>query len=148
MISQAMVVPLAVKSGASVALSATNRPPTSAASSSTIPTAVASKVRPGLQTFIQKPISSAIGMVQAMVNMPQGLSRSALTTTSANTASRMIMMARMASMAAIPVTGPISSLAIWPSDLPSRRSEATRMTRSCTAPPSTTPKTIHKSPGR
>ena len=85
-------------------------PPTSAASSSTTPTAEASSVRPGRQTFIQKPIRIAIGMVQAMVNTPHGLSRSALTTTSASTASRMIMIARMATIAAMPVTGPISSL--------------------------------------
>ena len=87
-------------------------------------------------------------MVQAMVNIPHGLSRSALTTTRASTARRMIMIARMASMAARPVVGPISSLAICPSDLPSRRIEAARITKSCTAPPSTTPKTIQRSPGR
>ena len=113
-----------------------------------MPTAVASIVRPGRHTFIQKPMSSAIGMVQAMVNIPHGLSRRALTTTSASTASRMIMMARMAIIAASPVTGPTSSLAIWPSDLPSRRIEAKRITKSCTAPPRTTPKTIQSMPGR
>ena len=117
MMSQAIVVPSAVKYGARSGLWATYRPPTSAISSSTMPTAVASRVRPGRHTFIQKPIRSAIGMVQAMVNMPHGLSRSALTTTSASTASRMTMMARMASIAARPVAGPISSLAIWPERL-------------------------------
>ena len=87
-------------------------------------------------------------MVQRMVKTPQGLSRSALTTTSASTASRITMMARTAIIASMPVTGPVSSLAIWPSDLPSRRMEAKRMMKSWTAPPSTTPKTIQIVPGR
>ena len=72
----------------------------------------------------------AIGMVQRMVKTPHGLSFSALTTTSASTASRMIMMASTATMASSPVTGPVSSLAIWPSDLPSRRMEPKRITKS------------------
>ncbi len=58
------------------------------------------------------------------------------------------MMESTATMAASPVTGPISSLAIWPSDLPSRRIEPKRMTKSWTAPASTTPKTIQSVPGR
>ena len=48
------------------------------------------------------PISTAIGIVAAMVNRPQGLSRSAFVTTSASTASRMIMIAKMATIAAMP----------------------------------------------
>jgi hypothetical protein len=50
--------------------------------------------------------------------------------------------------AAKPATLPISSRAICPSDLPSRRMEANRMTKSCTAPPSTAPMMIHSVPGR
>ena len=53
-----------------------------------------------------------MGMVQRMVKTPQGLSRSAFTTTSASTASRMTMMARTATIASMPVTGPVSSFAI------------------------------------
>src|SRR5262249_29439350 len=120
----------------------------SASISSTTPTAVASSVLPGRQTFIQNPISTAIGMVQAIVNTPHGLSLSAFTTTRASTASRITMMASTATMVSTPVSVPVSSLAIWPSDFPSRRIDANRMMKSCTAPPSTTPITIQIVPGR
>ena len=89
-----------------------------------------------------------MGIVAAIVNRPHGLSRSALTTTSASTASRMIMMAKTATIAAMPATGLTSSFAIWPSDLPSRRIDAQRMIMSCTAPPSTTPAISQIVPGR
>ena len=87
-------------------------------------------------------------MVAAMVKVPQGLPLSALTTTSATTASRMIMISSTVTSAVKPPTLPISSRAIWPSDLPSRRMEANRITKSCTAPPSTAPMMIHSVPGR
>ena len=93
-------------------------------------------------------MNTAMGMVAAMVNVPQGLPRSALTTTSAITASRMIMISRTVISAVKPPSLPISSRAIWPSDFPSRRIEANRITKSCTAPPSTAPMTIHSIPGR
>ena len=137
-----------VNSGASAGDPATQRPPTSARRSSATPTADASSVRPGRHTFIQYPIRTAIGMVQRMVNTPQGLPLSAFTTTSDSTASRMTMMASTATMASVPVTGPVSSLAICPSDLPSRRIEANRITKSWTAPARTTPNTIQIVPGR
>jgi hypothetical protein len=108
---------------------------------------VASTVLPGRITFIQNPMPSAIGMVQRMEKTPQGLSLRALTTTSASTASRMIMIARIATIASPPVSGPISSLAICPRDFPSRRMEPNRITKSCTAPPSTTPNTSQRVPG-
>ncbi len=88
---------------------------------------VASATLPGRSCRIQTPMSSAIGIVAAIVNRPHGLSRSALTTTSASTASRMIMIAKIATIAAMPATGLISSFAIWPSDLPSRRIDAHRI---------------------
>ena len=91
---------------------------------------------------------SAIGTVQAMVKRPHGLSRSAFTNTSASTASRMIMMAMMATIAARPATGLTSSFAIWPRDWPSRRIDAQRMTKSWTAPAKTTPAISHSVPGR
>ena len=78
-------------------------------------------------------------MVADNVNSPHGLSRSAFTTTSASTASKMIMIAKMATMPAMPATLFTSSFAICPSDLPSRRIDAHRITKSCTAPPRTTP---------
>jgi hypothetical protein len=137
-----------VKTGASTGEAATQRPATSARSSSTSPMTDASMVRPGRMTRIQKPISIAMGMVQAMVKTPHGLPRSAFTTTSASTASRMIMMARIAAIVSIPVNGPISSRAIWPRDLPFRRTEPKRMMKSWTAPASTTPNTIQIVPGR
>jgi len=112
------------------------------------PIAVASAILPGRRLFIHSPISSAIGMVDDSVKRPHGLSRSALTTTSASTASKMIMIAKIATIAARPATGFTSSLAIWPSDLPSRRIDAQRMRKSWTAPPSTTPAMSQIVPGR
>ncbi len=47
-----------------------------------------------------------------------------------------------------PATGPISSFAICPSDLPLRRIDDARITKSCTAPPITTPIRIQSAPGR
>ncbi len=120
----------------------------SAANSSAMPITVASATFPGRMWFIQRPMSRAIGIVHAMVKRPHGLSRSALTTTSASTASRMIMIAKIAIIAARPATGLTSSFAICPSDLPSRRTEAHRIKKSCTAPPSTTPAMSHRVPGR
>ena len=109
---------------------------------------MASTILPGRMLFIQAPISSAIGMVAAIVKRPHGLSRSALTTTSASTASRMIMIAKMAIIAAMPATRLTSSFAICPSDLPSRRIDAHRTIMSCTAPPRTTPTMSQSVPGR
>ena len=58
------------------------------------------------------------------------------------------MIAKIAIIAARPATGLTSSLAICPRDFPSRRTEAHRIKKSCTAPPSTTPAMSHKVPGR
>ena len=90
----------------------------------------------------------AIGIVSPIVTVPHGLDFNAFTTTSANTAISTIMMPSTATSAVYPATGPISSFAIWPSVLPLRRMEAQRMTKSCTAPPTTTPITIQRMPGR
>ena len=83
-----------------------------------------------------------------MVTVPHGLDLSAFTTTSASTEISTTMMPSTATSAVMPATGPISSFAIWPSDRPSRRTLAQRITKSCTAPPSTTPITIQSAPGR
>ncbi len=93
-------------------------------------------------------MKNAIGMVIAIENVPHGDSASALTTTSASTASRMIMMSSTAISAAAPPNGPISSRAICPRLLPSRRTEKNRMTMSCTAPAKITPTMIQIVPGR
>ena len=65
----------------------------------------------------------AMGIVIAMENTPHGLSASAFTATSANTANRMIMMTKTASSAALPPIGPSSSRAICPRLRPRRRVE-------------------------
>ena len=93
-------------------------------------------------------MKNAIGIVIAIENIPQGDCASALTTTSARTASRMIMIEKTAISAAAPPTGPISSRAICPSDLPSRRIEKNSVIMSCTAPAKMTPTTIQIVPGR
>src|ERR1700754_4440575 len=74
-------------------------------------------------------MKSAIGIVIARLNVPHGEFASALTTTSASTASRITMIARTATSAAAPPTGPISSRAICPRLLPSRRIEKHRTAR-------------------
>jgi hypothetical protein len=58
------------------------------------------------------------------------------------------MIPRIATNARPPAKLFSSSFTICPSDLPFRRMEATRITKSCTAPPSTTPIRIHSVPGR
>ncbi|MCG3778153.1 MAG: hypothetical protein JW388_0861 [Nitrospira sp.] len=93
-------------------------------------------------------MNMAMGMVAPTVNTPHGLSASAFTTTSASTASRMIMMARMATRPIDPAVEFNSSRTICASERPSRRIEQNRITKSCTAPPSTTPMRIHNVPGR
>ena len=90
----------------------------------------------------------AMGMVAKIVNVPHGLPFSAFTTTSPTTARMMIIISITVTSATKPPTLPISSRAICPSDLPSRRSEQNRITKSCTAPPSTAPTMIHNAPGR
>ena len=93
-------------------------------------------------------MKNAIGIVIARLNVPHGEFASALTTTSASTASRITMIASTAISAAAPPTGPISSRAICPRLLPSRRIEKNRTTMSCTAPAKITPTTIQIVPGR
>ncbi len=93
-------------------------------------------------------MNSAIGIVIAIENVAHGEAAIALTTTSASTASRMIMIAKTPIRAAAPPTGPISSRAIWPMLLPSRRIEKNSTIMSCTAPAKMTPTMIHMVPGR
>src|SRR5438132_10702255 len=65
-------VALWVNSGARWGWPATQPPATSAPSSRTAPTADASPTLPGRHRFIHHPMSSAMGIVHAMVNRPQG----------------------------------------------------------------------------
>ena len=94
------------------------------------------------------PIRIAIGMVAMTVNMPQGLSASALTTTIASTARMMIMIRKAPNSAMVPGTWPISSRTRSPSERPLRRLEMNSTMKSCTAPASTTPTTSQSRPGR
>ena len=55
---------------------------------------------------------NATGMVMAIVKTPHGLLASACTTTSASTASRMIMIANTLMSASTPTPRPISSFTI------------------------------------
>src|SRR5258708_5872036 len=65
-------VALWVNSGPRCGWPATQPPATRAASSRTAPTAEASPTFPGRHRFIHHPISSAMGIVHAMVNRPHG----------------------------------------------------------------------------
>ena len=89
-----------------------------------------------------------MGMVSATVNVPHGLSASAFTTTSDNTARMMIMISRMPTMANPPAALPISARIMSPSERPLRREDRNSTSMSCTAPANTTPKRIHSVPGR
>ncbi len=84
----------------------------------------------------------------AIVNVPHGLSRSALTTARPSPASAMTTMIMMATDPMRPARGLISFRAISASDLPCRRMEATSTVKSWTAPARTTPTTSQRSPGR
>ena len=111
------------------------------------PMTVASTMRPLRHTYIHKPMNMPIGMVMAMVNVPQALSARALTTTMPRPASATIKMKRMAKMPANPASGLISILTISASDLPPRRVEAHRIIESWTAPARHTPATSQMKPG-
>jgi len=89
-----------------------------------------------------------MGIVQATVNVPQGLPTSALTTTSASTESTMTQISSTPNPATAPATGPISERTMSPSDLPSRRVETNSTVMSWIAPANTAPMRIHKVPGR
>jgi hypothetical protein len=93
-------------------------------------------------------MSMAKGMVMAVVTMPQGLSARALSTTRPRFATRITRMPKMANMAMVPAGPLTSSRTISARDFPSRRTEANRITKSCTAPPSSAPIRIHSVPGR
>ena len=87
-------------------------------------------------------------MVQNTANVPQGLPTSALTTTSASTASTMTQIRRMPMPAIVPAAGPISARTISPRERPSRRVERKSTVMSWMQPANTAPARIHNVPGR
>ena len=87
-------------------------------------------------------------MVQNTANVPHGLPTSALTTTSASTASTMTQIRRMPMPVIVPATGPISAWTMSPSERPSRRVERNSTVMSWIAPANTAPARIHSVPGR
>ena len=91
---------------------------------------------------------NAIGIVIAMVKTPHGLFANACTTTSARTASKIIMIASTLINASAPTPRPISSFTICPSVFPRRRTEANSTIMSCTPPPRVAPIKIQSVPGK
>ena len=71
MIAQQICVPDHVNAAAHAAFWGTHWPPTSPSIMRTTPMTVASSTLPGRSTFIHQPISSAIGIVLAIVNSPR-----------------------------------------------------------------------------
>ena len=82
-----------------------------------------------------------------MVNMPHELSLSAYTTTMPMLARMVMIMNSVAMDVVIPENGPMFSRAIFGSDNPSRRTDARRITKSCTPPARQAPMTIQMNPG-
>jgi hypothetical protein len=148
MMATARAGPVSVNTRAHSGEAATHRPATTAKSTSAKPMTDASSTRPGRQKRMYAPISIAMGMVMNSVEAAHGESLMALTTTSATTARRMIMIARTETMAIMPPRRLTSSRAIWPRDFPLRRSEQNRITKSWTQPPRTAPRISHSVPGR
>ena len=87
-------------------------------------------------------------MVTTIVNMPQALSFRALTTTIATPARVATMMKSVAMVVAMPAMGPSRLRAIFGSDRPLKRTEATRTTKSCTPPARQAPMMIQVKPGK
>ena len=148
MINAAKAGAVSVNMRAALPFSEIQCPPTTASITKMNPMAEASSTFPGLRYIRKSPMKSATGMVMAMVKVPQGLDLSAFTTISAATPSKMMRMLITAKKDTNPPIGPISSFAIWVSDFPSRRTEKSRMTKSCTHPPKTAPAKIQRVPGR
>ena len=90
----------------------------------------------------------AIGMVEKIVKVAQGLENMALTTAMDRPARVSTRMNRTATDATPPMVELISFEAMFARLCPLCRTEAKRMTISCTAPAMTAPKMIHSAPGR
>ncbi len=87
-------------------------------------------------------------MVIATVKVPHGELESAFTTTMASPASRRMVMKRIAAVAERCASGPTSRRAISERGAAPCRTDAKRMMKSWTAPPSAAPKRIQRAPGR
>jgi hypothetical protein len=146
MIAQARVVPRQARSPSS-ADPCSQLPATTPAISAATPSALISPI-PSFVNRIPSPITTATGIEIRIVESPHGLSASAFTTTSASTARRMTMIARMAMSETTPAKCPTSSRIICPRDLARRRTEQKRIRQSWTAPPRVAPTRIHSRPGR
>ena len=83
-----------------------------------------------------------------MVNTPQGLSLSALTTAMPEPAKVAMTTNSVATRVMTPETGPSSLAAIFGNDSPSCRTEASSTTKSWTPPARHAPTTIQVKPGR
>ncbi len=123
-------------------------PAATATSSSTTPTAVVERIAPGRTRVDHSPMPRAIGMVHRMLNTPQALCLSEFTTTSAMAASATVITNTIAIAVAAPVSGLTCSRPMLASERPFERTEAVRMTKSCTPPASTEPTSSHRKPGR
>ena len=144
-----MVVPFSVRNSSNFVPWRNCPPHTEASSAATPKTLMTARPLPLWPTpRMPSPIRTAMGIVQAMVKRPHGLSASAFTTTSASTASRITMIATMLTSAMLPANGPTSSRTICPRDFPRRRVEQNRITESWTAPPIVAPTSIHNMPGK
>ena len=106
-----------------------HRPPSTASSSPATPNALMAFI-PAHLCFMPTPMTIAIGIVAAIVKSPHELSANDFTTTSASTARRITMMARMLTSATNPANGPTSSRTILARDFPPRRTEQKRIRQS------------------
>src|ERR1041384_8153999 len=113
----------------------------------TTPITDASATLPGRILYFHSPVNSAAGIVTTIVNMPHALSLNALTTTMPTLASVMTIMKSVATDVVTPESRPMFDRAILGNDNPSSRTDAHRMTKSCTAPARHAPMMIQMNPG-
>ena len=123
-------------------------PAATAISRATVPNAVTPRIASGRMRRSHSPMASAIGIVSPMLNTPHALCLSEFTTTSAIAAIATVMTNTMAIAVAVPVSGLTCSRAMLASERPWLRTEAVRMTKSCTPPANTEPTSNHRNPGR
>jgi len=128
-------------------VSRTQAPTATATSSSTTPNTVEPLIEPGRILWDQTPITRAMGMVQRIENTPQALSLREFTTTRAIAAMAMVITRMIATAVADAVTPLTCSRAMLASERPPLRTEATRITKSCTPPASTEPSSSQRKPG-
>jgi hypothetical protein len=123
-------------------------PSSTAARMIATPIRLPSTTRPGRIRYMYHPKRSAAGIVIATVKVPHGELARAFTTTIPSPARRRIVMKRIAAVAALCATGPISRRDISESEAALWRTDANRMMKSWTAPPRAAPNRIQRAPGR